>query len=143
MRKIYGFLLTFTPAAADTIGNFLNDTNTQPQDYDLILTGDLGSVGADLLKELLINDYNYDISSVHDDCGLMIYDIDTQDVHAGGSGCGCSGAVVNSYIMRKLREKSLNRVLFVGTGALLSPTSTLQGESIPSIAHGILLTSGE
>ncbi len=131
------------PAAADTIGNFLNDTQTQPQDYDLILTGDLGSVGADLLKELLIKDYNYDISSVHDDCGLMIYDIEAQDVHAGGSGCGCSGAVVNSYIMRRLREKSLNRVLFVGTGALLSPTSTLQGESIPSIAHGILLTSGE
>lgn len=131
------------PAAASTIADFLTDTNTRPEDYDLILTGDLGKVGAELLCELLAKDYNYDISSVHGDCGLMIYDLEAQDVHAGGSGCGCSGAVVNSYIMRRLREKSLNKVLFVGTGALLSPTSTLQGESIPSIAHGILLTSGE
>ncbi len=131
------------PAAADTIGCFLRDTNTVPEDYDLILTGDLGAVGSELLKELLIKDYGYDIAAVHDDCGLMIYDLEAQDVHAGGSGCGCSGAVVNSYIMRRLREKSLKRVFFVGTGALLSATSTLQGESIPSIAHGILLTSGE
>lgn len=131
------------PAAADTIGCFLNDTNTKPDDYDMILTGDLGTVGKDLLIKLLEKDYGYDISSVHDDCGLMIYDLEAQDVHAGGSGCGCSGSVVNSYIMRKLRSKELNRVLFVGTGALLSPTSTMQGESVPSIAHGVLLTSGE
>lgn len=131
------------PAAADTIGCFLNDTNTKPYDYDIILTGDLGTVGKDLLIKLLEKDYGYDISSVHDDCGLMIYDLEAQDVHAGGSGCGCSGSVVNSYIMRKLRSKELNRVLFVGTGALLSPTSTMQGESVPSIAHGVLLTSGE
>lgn len=131
------------PAAASTIGDFLNDTNTKPTDYDLILTGDLGKVGTDLLIQLLKKDYGYDISSVHGDCGLMIYDIEKQDVHAGGSGCGCSGSVVNSYIMRRLKEKKLNRVFFVGTGALLSPTSSMQGESIPSIAHGVLLTSGE
>lgn len=131
------------PAAASTIGDFLNDTRTSPTDYDMILTGDLGSVGAELLIELLKKDYGYDISSVHGDCGLMIYDIEAQDVHAGGSGCGCSGSVVNSYIMRQLKEKTLKRVLFVGTGALLSPTSTMQGESIPSIAHGVLLTSGD
>ncbi len=131
------------PAAADTIGNFLKDTKTKPTDYDMILTGDLGKVGKDLLIQLLKKDFGYDISSVHDDCGLMIYDLEGQDVHAGGSGCGCSGAVVNSYIMRKLKSKELKRVLFVGTGALLSPTSTMQGESIPSIAHGVLLTSGE
>ena len=124
------------PAAASTIGDFLNDTRTSPTDYDMILTGDLGSVGAELLIELLKKDYGYDISSVHGDCGLMIYDIEAQDVHAGGS-------VVNSYIMRQLKEKTLKRVLFVGTGALLSPTSTMQGESIPSIAHGVLLTSGD
>ena len=131
------------PAAATTIADFLADTNTQPEDYDLILTGDLGKVGSELLVELLIKDYDYDISTVHKDCGTMIYDLEGQDVHAGGSGCGCSGAVVNSYIMKKLTNKELNRVLFVGTGALLSTTSSLQGESIPSIAHGILLTSGE
>ncbi len=135
--------MTLTPAAADTIGNFLNDTHTAPTDYDLILTGDLGKVGAELLIDLLKKDYGYDISSVHGDCGLMIYDLEAQDVHAGGSGCGCSGSVVNSYIMKRLKEKKLNRVLFVGTGALLSPTSTMQGESIPSIAHGVLLTSGD
>lgn len=131
------------PAAASTIGDFLNDTRTSPTDYDLILTGDLGSVGSELLIDLLKKDYGYDISSVHGDCGLMLYDVEAQDVHAGGSGCGCSGSVVNSYIMRQLKEKTLNRVLFVGTGALLSPTSTMQGESIPSIAHGVLLTSGD
>ena len=130
------------PAAASTIGDFLNDTRTSPTDYDMILTGDLGSVGSELLIDLLKKDYGYDISSVHGDCGLMLYDVEAQDVHAGGSGCGCSGSVVNSYIMRQLKEKTLNRVLFVGTGALLSPTSTMQGESIPSIAHGVLLTSG-
>ncbi len=131
------------PAAADTIGCFLDDTHTTPTDYDLILTGDLGKVGAQLLIDLLKKDYGYDISSVHGDCGLMIYDLEAQDVHAGGSGCGCSGSVVNSYIMRRLKAKELNRVLFVGTGALLSPTSTMQGESIPAIAHGVLLTSGD
>ncbi len=131
------------PAAASTIGDFLNDTRTSPTDYDLILTGDLGSVGSELLIDLLKKDYGYDISSVHGDCGLMLYDVEAQDVHAGGSGCGCSGSVVNSYIMRQLKENTLNRVLFVGTGALLSPTSTMQGESIPSIAHGVLLTSGD
>ena len=131
------------PAAAGTIASFLEDTRTSPTDYDLILTGDLGKIGSELLIELLKKDYGYDISSVHGDCGLMIYDLEKQDVHAGGSGCGCSGAVVNSYIMRKLKEKKLKRVFFVGTGALLSPTSSMQGESIPSIAHGVLLISGE
>lgn len=131
------------PAAAGTIASFLEDTRTSPTDYDLILTGDLGKIGSELLIELLKKDYGYDISSVHGDCGLMIYDLEKQDVHSGGSGCGCSGAVVNSYIMRKLKEKKLKRVFFVGTGALLSPTSSMQGESIPSIAHGVLLISGE
>ena len=131
------------PAAATTIADFLADTKTQPENYDLILTGDLGKVGSALLVELLNKDYDYDISAVHKDCGTIIYDLEAQDVHAGGSGCGCSGAVVNSYIMKKLINKELNKVLFVGTGALLSTTSSLQGESIPSIAHGILLTSGE
>ena len=131
------------PAAADTIQSFLNDTQTIPEDYDLILTGDLGKVGSELLIDLLKKDFGIDISSVHNDCGLMIYDLENQDMHAGGSGCGCSASVVNSYIMKKLQNKELAKVLFVGTGALLSTTSSLQGESVPGIAHGVLLTKGE
>lgn len=129
------------PAAARTITDFLHDTDTQPADYDLILTGDLGKVGSDLLLELMCDRENIDISAVHNDCGLMIFDTDKQDVHSGGSGCGCSAAVVCSKIIRLLKEKQLNRVLFVGTGALMSPVTSLQGESIPSIAHAVLLTS--
>lgn len=131
------------PAAADTIARFLKDTNTKPSDYDLILTGDLGKVGKDLLIELLMKDENIDISDVHDDCGLMIYDIENQDVHAGGSGCGCSAAVLNSNIMKRMISGELKKVLFVGTGALLSLTSNLQGDSIPGIAHGVLITTEE
>lgn len=127
------------PAAKSTIAGFLKDTNTAPTDYDMILTGDLGSVGSQLLCELLVKEENIDISPVHRDCGVMIYDAEGQDVNAGGSGCGCSGAVVCSYIMQRLREGSLNKVLFVGTGALMSPTSSRQGESVPGIAHGVVL----
>lgn len=114
-----------------------------PEDYDIILTGDLGTIGSELLVDLLKKDYGYDISVVHKDCGTMIYDLEGQDVHAGGSGCGCSAAVVNSYIMKRLACRELGKVLFVGTGALLSTTSSLQGESIPGIAHGVLLTNGD
>ncbi len=105
----------------------------------MILTGDLGTVGSQLLCELMQRNENIDISTVHADCGTMLYDIEKQDVHAGASGCGCSGSVVCSYIMRRLKAGELNRVLFVGTGALMSSVSSLQGESIPSIAHAVLL----
>lgn len=130
------------PAACETIASFLTDTATAPQDYDMILTGDLGRVGSSLLIDLLNLDHSIDISSVHYDCGQMIYDCEAQDVNSGGSGCGCSGSVVCSYIMNRLTQKSLNRVLFVGTGALMSPISSLQGDTIPAIAHAVLLTSG-
>jgi len=133
--------LTFTPAAAQTIARFLRDTQTEPEDYDLILTGDLGSTGSRLLIELLKSENNIDISKVHNDCGIMIFDPQKQDVHSGGSGCGCSATVVCSYILDCMTAKKLNKVLFVGTGALLSPTSSLQKESIPGIAHGVLLTN--
>lgn len=129
------------PAAAQTIGDFLKDTQTQPDDYDIILTGDLGYTGSALLIQLLKEEYKTDISPVHNDCGIMIYDAKKQDVHSGGSGCGCSASVVCSYILEKLKRKELNKVLFVGTGALMSPTSSMQKESIPGIAHGVLLTS--
>ncbi len=126
------------PAAAQTISQFLRDTNTTPRDYDMILTGDLGSTGSALLTELLKEENNIDISPVHNDCGVMIFDAERQDVHSGGSGCGCSAAVVCSYIFDKMQSGELNNALFVGTGALLSPTSSLQKESIPGIAHGVL-----
>lgn len=128
------------PAAAQTISRFLRDTRTEPGDYDLILTGDLGLTGSSLLIELLKSESNIDISRVHNDCGNMIFDPQLQDVHSGGSGCGCSATVVCSYILDLLSEHKLSKVLFVGTGALLSPTSSLQKESIPGIAHGVLLT---
>ena len=131
------------PAACETIAAFLRDTQTQPQDYDLILTGDLGVVGTRLLLQLLEKQHGLSIGRVHNDCGLMLYDMQKQDVHAGGSGCGCSAAVVCGHILHRLREKRLRRVLFVGTGALLSSVSPLQGESVPGIAHAVLLTSGE
>ncbi len=127
------------PAAAETIYEFLSETKTKPEDYDMILTGDLGFVGSELLIQLLKKDHSIDISSVHNDCGKMMFHREEQDVHAGGSGCGCSASILNSLIYRQLTEKELNNVLFVATGALLSPTSTMQGQSIPGIAHGILL----
>jgi stage V sporulation protein AD len=122
------------PAAADTIKAHLTDTRTTPNEYDMIVTGDLGSVGSQLLCELLQKD-GIDISGVHADCGLMIFDTENQDVHAGGSGCGCSASVLCSYLLSRMCEGSLKNILFCATGALMSPTSSQQGETIPSIAH--------
>lgn len=122
------------PAAARTLKDFFEDTSTSPADYDLILTGDLGEIGKKLLLELLQKD-GIDISGNHDDCGLMIYDRNNQDVHAGGSGCGCSASILCSVILKKLKNKELRNILFVATGALMSLTSAQQGESIPGIAH--------
>jgi len=129
------------PAAARTISDFLKDTKTVPEDYDLILTGDLGLIGSKLLKELMTEEYGYDISSVHGDCGNMIFDIEKQDVHSGGSGCGCSAGVVSSKIIRDLSSGKLKRVLFAATGALMSPLTSYQGDTIPAIAHAVLLCS--
>lgn len=128
--------MTFSPAAADTIKRFLEGTGSSPGDFDLILTGDLGYVGSELLLELLGRE-SIDISGVHNDGGLMIFDRERQDVHAGGSGCGCSACVLCSEVLPKLAAGKLRRVLFVGTGALMSTTSSYQGESIPGIAHAV------
>ena len=128
------------PAAADTLLRFLADTDTVPQSYDLILTGDLGKTGTALFRELMLR-HGADVSQNHNDCGLMIYDLDAQDVHSGGSGCGCSASVFCSYIMRRIEKGELKSVLFIATGALMSPTASQQGESIPSIAHLLCVTS--
>ncbi len=128
------------PAAADTIMSYLSDTGTKPDDYDLILTGDLGYVGSELLIEILKKE-GIDISSNHNDCGKLIFDREKQDVHAGGSGCGCCGSVFCSYIYNELKNGQLNNILFAATGALMSPTSSQQGESIPGISHLLHITS--
>jgi stage V sporulation protein AD len=126
------------PAAANTIQRYLTDTRTSPADYDLILTGDLGFVGSELLRELLARE-NIDLGDRHNDCGMMIFDREAQDVHAGGSGCGCIGSVLCSHIMQQLQNGELHRILAIATGALMSTTSSWQGESIPGVAHLIEL----
>lgn len=126
------------PAAASTLLHFLEDTGTKPEEFDLIVTGDLGEIGTKAFYRLLEGE-KIDIRCRHSDCGLMIFDREKQDVHAGGSGCGCSAAVLCSYFWHRLLEKKLRNILFMATGALMSPTSSYQGESIPAIAHLINL----
>jgi len=126
------------PAAFDTIMTHLEDTKRKPDYYDLIITGDLGTLGSEILVDLL-NKKGIDIAANHNDCGKMIFDIEGQDMHAGGSGCGCCATVFSGYIYELLKTKKINRVLLVATGALMSPTSLGQGESIPSIAHAIAI----
>lgn len=122
------------PAATGTLLNFFKDTETKPDDYDIIFTGDLGYVGTNLLYELLERE-GIDIRCRHSDCGTLIFDREKQDVHAGGSGCGCSASVLCSYIMHRFEKGDFGNILFISTGALMSPTSSFQGESIPGIAH--------
>lgn len=129
------------PAAARTISEFLDDTNTSVSDYDLILTGDLGFTGTELLHQVLQIEYKKNIKKIHNDCGLMIFNLKEQDVNSGGSGCGCSASVLCSHILKNMRKGKLKRVLFVATGALMSPTSSKQGQPIPGIAHAVLLES--
>lgn len=126
--------MTFSPAAADTLYHYFEDTGSAPDDYDMILSGDLGSVGASILRDMLA-EKGIKLGSGYNDCGLMIFDNEKQDTHAGGSGCGCSGAVLTGYVLPKLASGELRNVLFMSTGALMSPTASQQGESIPAVAH--------
>ncbi|MDD2421188.1 MAG: stage V sporulation protein AD [Heliobacteriaceae bacterium] len=128
------------PAAAHTILTHLQDTGRQVSDYDLIVTGDLGQVGLEMAFQLLRSE-GTDPGKRLTDCGVLIYNHERQDTHAGGSGCGCSAVVLLGYLLRLLNEGAYHRILFVGTGALFSPTSFQQGESIPGVAHGIVLES--
>ncbi len=124
------------PAAVDTIRRHLDDLGRKPSDYDRILTGDLGSLGKEIVLDLCRRE-GVELEHVYDDCGVLVYDCERQDVHAGGSGCGCSACVFCGYFYRELQKKRFRRILLCGTGALLSPTSTQQGESIPSICHAV------
>lgn len=126
------------PAACDVIYNHLMDFERRPEDYDAIYTGDLGSVGQTILIDLM-DKRGFDISKVHHDCGVEIYDAGTQDTHAGGSGCGCSAATLSAQILRRIREGEYSRVLFVPTGALLSAISFNEGKTVPGIAHAVVI----
>ncbi len=126
------------PAAADTIFRNFLDFGVDEEYYDKIITGDLGVVGKQALLDLL-KEKGFDITEKHMDCGMEIYDSSEQDTHSGGSGCGCSATVLCSYLLKELEEKNWRKILFVPTGALLSPTSFKEGQSIPGIAHGVVI----
>ena len=122
------------PAALDTLCRFFEGTKTSPENYDLIVTGDLGFEGGDILCSLMKAE-GYDIDSVYNDCGRMIYDREKQDVHGGGSGCGCSAVVLSADILPKIKRGELSRILFLATGAMMSPDSLKQGEKVLAVAH--------
>ncbi len=126
------------PAALETILTHLSDTGREPNYYDLIVTGDLGCVGHDILLDLALQS-GWDLTAVSGDCGMMIYDREKQDVHAGGSGCGCSASVLAGYLLPKFKTGELKRLLFCATGALMSPTTSMQGESILGICHAVAI----
>ena len=128
------------PAAYDTLCAHFQDTGRGPDFYDCIVTGDLGELGGELLCELFRRD-GVDLSPSYTDCGRLIFDSQRQDVHCGGSGCGCSAAVFTGYLLRELRAGRIKHLLFCPTGALHSPTTAFQGESIPGICHAVAVSA--
>ena len=130
------------PAAYEALAAFLRDTGTTPRDYDLIITGDLGELGHAIVRDLFAGD-GVELGENFQDCGMLLYDRQRQDMHAGASGCGCSAAVLNGYLLGELRRGTWKSILFAPTGALLSPTSSFQGESIPGICHVVHLTANK
>ena len=124
------------PAALDTLITHFNDTGRTPTYYDAIITGDLGYIGKEVLIDLCIKE-GYNIKSVYNDCGVLIFDKNKQDTHSGGSGCGCCASVFSGYLFKELKEKKLRKLLLIATGALMNSMSMQQGESIPGIAHAI------
>ena len=129
-------------AAYQTISAHFRDLNRSPSDYDLIVTGDLGALGKEILISLFTRD-GIELENRYEDCGVMIFDPERQDVHCGGSGAGCSASVLCGYLLRQMKERKLNRLLFCGTGALLSPVSVQQKESIPAICHAVALENAD
>ena len=128
------------PSAFETIRAHFDDLGAAPEDFDLIVTGDLGTVG----KEILLDQFHQigvRLEDRYTDCGVLVFDLEGQDVHAGGSGCGCSAIVLCGYLLNQLSQGKLHRILFCGTGALLSPTSSQQGESIPGVCHAVSIST--
>lgn len=136
IKDINNMGAAMAPAAFDTIITHLKDTERSINYYDAIITGDLGVQGTDILIDMFKKN-NIEITDIHRDCGKEIYDLNEKDSYSGGSGCGCISSVFSSLIFQELKEKKLNKILLVATGALMSPISIGQGESIPSIAHAI------
>ena len=130
------------PAAYTTIRAHFEDLNTGPEDFDRIVTGDLGQLGKDVLLELAKRD-GISLGGKLIDCGTMVFDPVEQDVHSGGSGCGCSAITLCGYLLDQLNNGKLKRILFCGTGALLSPTSTQQGLPIPGVCHAVSIIGGQ
>ena len=128
------------PAAYDSLSAHFSATNTTPRDYDLILTGDLGVLGHRIVLDLFSHD-GVELGERYKDCGMMLFDIEGQDMHAGASGCGCAASVLCGHILKGMALGNWKKILFAPTGALLSPTSSFQGESIPGICHAVCLTS--
>lgn len=126
------------PAAYDTLKAHFAATGTGPRDYDLVVTGDLGALGHRIVTDLFAAE-GIDMGTHYTDCGLLLYDLQRQDMHAGGSGCGCAASVLCGYLLEQLEAGQLKKLLFAPTGALLSPTSTFQGESIPGISHALTI----
>ena len=129
------------PAAYDTLKRHFEQTGRGPDYYDVVLTGDLGRLGQEILRDLFAAD-GVDLGPNYMDCGVLIYDIERQDTHCGGSGCGCSASVLTGHFLRGMRDGLWRRVLFAATGALMSPTTAQQGESIPAICHAVAIESG-
>ena len=129
------------PAAFQTIQAHMEDLNRKPEDFDLIVTGDLGQIGKEVLLELGKRNH-LPLGGKLTDCGTLVFDNTVQDVHAGGSGCGCSAITLCGYLLNQLSSGKLKRILFCGTGALLSPTSTQQGLSIPGVCHAVAISGG-
>ena len=129
------------PAALATIKAHFEDLKTAPEDYDLILTGDLGQLGKEALLTLAQRE-GINLGGKLADCGTLIFDLLKQDVHSGGSGCGCSAVTLCGYLLNKLNQRKLKKILFCGTGALLSPVSTQQGLPIPGICHAVAICGG-
>ena len=128
------------PAAYDTLSAFFRDTGTTPGDYDLVITGDLGELGHGIVRDFFSRD-GLELGENFQDCGLLLYDRDGQDMHAGASGCGCSASVLNGYLLTEMRQGKWKNIVFAPTGALLSPTSSFQGESIPGICHAVCISA--
>lgn len=126
------------PAAFETLRAHFDDFSLAPTDYDLIVTGDLGLLGSQILRGLF-SQVGVELGTRYNDCGILIFDAQSQDVHCGGSGCGCSASVLCGALLGRMRRGELKRLLFCGTGALLSPLSTQQGESIPAVCHAVTL----
>ena len=128
------------PAAYDSLRAHLDATKTAPSDYDMIFTGDLGVLGHQIVTELFRGE-GVELGGRYLDCGMLLFDIEKQDMHAGASGCGCAASVLCGYLLREMRAGKWKKILFAPTGALLSPTSSFQGESVPGICHAICIST--